>query len=100
MLLLGFTCMRSPGASLGAEIPEGCCTLTTAPGARRTWKAGDESRAKGKVWDPLTQLMEQRDSVELGRPIHAEQSQIRDVLQRYVNVLAHLTRGHHWLSAS
>ncbi len=46
------------------------------------------------------QFLEQCYSVELRRPVHAEQRQVGDVLQRDVNVLAHLTTHHQCRSVS
>ena len=68
---------------------------TTGQGRRvKTWKSADERRAQGEVGYPLAQFVEQRHGVKLGRSVHAKKGHVGDVLQRDVDVLAHLPPDH------
>jgi hypothetical protein len=66
----------------------------------RTWETSYESGPQGKIGYSLAQLVEQRDSVVLRRSVHAQEGHVGDVLQRDVDVLAHLTaqQGFHYHS--
>ena len=58
--------------------------------AQLTWEASNEGGAQDQPRDAVPELGQEFDGVVLGRAVHAEQSEVADVLQRDVNVLAHL----------
>eukprot|EP00982_Pelagococcus_subviridis_P007236 30497-Pelagococcus_subviridis.AAC.43 len=68
-----------------AELHEVVVLLLGFPG-----EAGYERRSQRKPGDSVAKFMEQILRVLPRRPVHSQQTEVRDVLQRDVDVLAHL----------
>ena len=60
-----------------------------------TWEPADESCPQHQARYSGPELLQQFESVVLRGPIHAQQCEVADMLQRNVNVLAHLQRRMH-----